>query len=164
MSRFNFGPLDGEPSGMRDYYAVAVDAQTKDNLVLYAVPADLQTPAYAAATIGRFNGPELTARRARTRMLREGAYLEAGVPRRVYTTAAALTNLHIASKTVLLEQLDEVQDAVAADLEAGARSVLQVGIIPAEFVSPLPDNVPPLMSFSSAADVGTFTTPKDCLW
>lgn len=160
MSRFDFGPLDSEPSSMTEYYRLAVDAEAKGNLVIYTVPADLQTLAYATTVLSRSNGPELAAQRANTRMRREGTYLEAGMPRRVITTARALTNIQLVGREVLLEQLDEVQAAVTADLEAGPSGVLQVGIVPARFVRPMPEGMPPTASFANAEDVGTLTTPQ----
>lgn len=158
MSRFDFSVLKDEPDTMQGYYDALREVQVKQNALKYVVPAELQIEPYAALLLSRANGPELATRRVDNRMYRETLLEMAGVPRRVFTTAAALQDLRIVGRDVLLAQIDRVQVAVETDIEDGPHSTLHVGIVPVTYIRPLSADLPGDFNLSSEKDVGLVGT------
>ncbi|HEV2403121.1 MAG TPA: Scr1 family TA system antitoxin-like transcriptional regulator [Candidatus Saccharimonadales bacterium] len=159
MSRFDFGSLKSEPGGLADMYRVFADARETVHAESYLVPAELQTEAYAKAVITRANGPELADARVATRMLREATLNEA-TDRVVYLAAAALSHVHLADRHIMLAQLGVVRKAVEFDIERGPDSRLRVGIVPTDYIKPLPPDLPQGMALTTPRDIVEVLTPN----
>jgi hypothetical protein len=152
MSKFDFGPREAEPRSLDTYYNILGDAQSITSAVSLIAPSLLQTRRYANAILSTGHSQDLAEARTDIRMRRVDTLREA-VPMRIFVGAAALQHVHCGDKNVMLELLDSVQGMVAADIEAGDRSLTKVHIVPIDRIPVPPANLPYGMSLHVPRDV-----------
>ena len=152
MSTYQLRPPEAEPQILRSVADIYSRASRIVTGLSYIVPHQLQTDRYTRELLSRGTNPALVDLRAAARASRESALTERGVSQAVYMGAAALEHLHWAPKPIMVAQLDHVVQAVRADMEAGKRSILKVGIVPTSIIPAQAEDLPPGQSLMNPRD------------